>query len=210
MADSKIQRSRNERRKGMGAFTLIAVLILAIGLLLTVSLSNYNTYTFRKNSQNLTLWKGKLSPKAYEIVESFEPLEVGDAEVGSLTDRSFIGKHSAYRAFFGYLLDEIGLELAKGDEASLDRISRLLQRAESILEMRRKDDGSLTAPRLQLAKMHVAFGQMTLRNAYQKAMPAYEEALSKGLGNSVELQSELEQMKIFLKRADNHIIIENP
>jgi hypothetical protein len=85
-----------------------------------------------------------------------------------------------------------------------------LQRAESILEMRRKDDGSLTAPRLQLAKMHVAFGQMTLRNAYQKAMPAYEEALSKGLGNSVELQSELEQMKIFLKRADNHIIIENP
>jgi hypothetical protein len=41
---------------------------------------------------------------------------------------------------------------------------------------------------------------MTLTDAYQKAVPAYEEALSKGLGNSIELQTELEQMKIFLKR----------
>jgi hypothetical protein len=200
MADPKIQRSENEQRKGMGAFTLIAILILAIGLLFTFSLSNYNTYTFRKNSQNLTLWKGKLSPKAYEIVESFEPLEVGDAEVGSLTERSFIGKDTAYRAFFSYLLDEIGLELTKGDGASMDKINRLLERAESILETRAKDGGSLAGPRLQLAKMRVAFGQMTLTDAYQKAVPAYEEALSKGLGNSIELQTELEQMKIFLKR----------
>jgi len=202
MGDPKIQRSENERRKGMGAFTLIALLILAIGLLLTVSLSNYNTYTFRKNSQNLTLWKGKLSPTAYEIVRPFEPLEVGDAEVKSLTERSFIGKDTAYRAFFSYLLDEIGLEMAKGDEASLDKINRLLERAESTLEMRTKDSGSLAGPRLQLAKMRVAFGQMSLTDAYEKAVPAYEEALSKGLGNSVELQTELEQMKIFLKRAD--------
>jgi hypothetical protein len=202
MADPKIQGGQNEQRKGMGAFTLIALLILAIGLLLTVSLSNYNTYTFRKNTQNLSLWKGKLSPTAYEIVESFEPLEVGDAEVKSLTERSFIGKDTAYRAFFSYLLDEIGLEMAKGDEASLDKINRLLERAESTLEIRTKDSGSLAGPRLQLAKMRVAFGQMSLTDAYQKAVPAYEEALSKGLGNSVELQTELEQMKIFLKRAD--------
>jgi hypothetical protein len=201
MAKPKIQGSQNEQRKGMGAFTLIAVLILAIGLLLTFSLSNYNTYTFRKKSQNLTLWKGKLSPTAYEIVGAFEPLEVGDAEVGSLTERSFIGKDTTYRAFFSYLLDEIGLEMAKGDEASMDKINRLLERAESILEIRTKDGGSLAGPRLQLAKMRVAFGQMTLRDAYEKALPVYEEALSKGLGNSVELQTELEQMKIFLKRA---------
>jgi hypothetical protein len=202
MADPKIQRNKNEQRKGMGAFTLIAVLILAIGLLLTVSLSNYNTYTFRKNTQNLTLWKGKLSPTAYEIVRPFEPLEVGDAEVKSLTERSFIGKDTAYRAFFSYLLDEIGLEMAKGDEASLDKINRLLERAESTLEIRTKDSGSLAGPRLQLAKMRVAFGQMSLTDAYEKAVPAYEEALRKGLGNSIELQTELEQMKIFLKRAD--------
>jgi hypothetical protein len=201
MAKPKIQGSQNEQRKGMGAFTLIAVLILAIGLLLTFSLSNYNTYTFRKKSQNLTLWKGKLSPTAYEIVGAFEPLEVGDAEVGSLTERSFIGKDTTYRAFFSYLLDEIGLEMAKGDEASMDKINRLLERAQSILEIRTKDGGSLAGPRLQLAKMRVAFGQMTLRDAYEKALPVYEEALSKGLGNSVELQTELEQMKIFLKRA---------
>jgi hypothetical protein len=201
VANPKISGSENEQRKGMGAYTLIAVLILAIGLLFTISLSNYNTYTFRKNSQNLTLWKGKLSPTAYEIVGAFEPLEVGDAEVGSLTERSFIGKDTTYRAFFSYLLDEIGLEMAKGDEASMDKINRLLERAESILEIRTKDGGSLAGPRLQLAKMRVAFGQMTLRDAYEKALPVYEEALSKGLGNSVELQTELEQMKIFLKRA---------
>jgi hypothetical protein len=201
VANPKISGSENEQRKGMGAYTLIAVLIVAIGLLFTISLSNYNTYTFRKNSQNLTLWKGKLSPKAYEVVESFEPLEVGDAEVRSLTERSFIGKDAAYRAIFSYLLDEIGLELAKGHEASMDKISRLLERAENVLEIRRKDGGSLAGPRLQLAKMRVGLGQMTLTNAYHKAVPAYEEALSKGLGNSVELQTELEQMKIFLKRA---------
>jgi hypothetical protein len=83
----------------------------------------------------------------------------------------------------------------------MDKINRLLERAESILEIRTKDGGSLAGPRLQLAKMRVAFGQMALTDAYQKAVPAYEEALRKGLGNSIELQTELEQMKIFLKRA---------
>lgn len=200
MADPKTQKVENEQRKGMGGVILIAILILVIGLLFTFSLSNYRTYNFRKNSQNLTLWKGKFSPTAYEIVESFEPLEVGDAEVVSLTERSFNGKDAAYRAIFGYLLDEIGLELVKGKEASMSEINRLLGRAESILESRAKDSGSLAGPRLQLAKLRVALAQMTLRDAYQKAAPAYEEAISKGLGNSVELQTELEQMKIFLKR----------
>ena len=201
MADQNIQGSGNEHTKGMGAFTLIAILILVIGLLFTFSLSNYNTYNFRNNSQYLTLWKGKFSPTAYAIVESFEPFEVGDAEVGSLTERSFVGKDAAYKAIFNYLLDEIGLELAKGKEASIDKMNSLLERAESILESRAKDGNNLAGPRLQLAKMHVASAQMTLRDAYQKAVPAYEEALSKGLGSSVELQTELEQMKIFLKRA---------
>ena len=114
---------------------------------------------------------------------------MSDAELVSLTEKSFNGKDAAYRAIFSYLLDEIGLELAKGDEASMDKINRLLERAESILEIRTMDGGSPAGPRLQLAKMRVAFGQMTLMDAYQKAVPAYEEALSKGLGNSVELQT---------------------
>ena len=64
MADPMTHKVENQQRKGMGAFTLIAILILVIGLLLTFSLSNYNTYSFRKNGQGLTLWKGKFSPTA--------------------------------------------------------------------------------------------------------------------------------------------------
>ncbi len=172
-----------EKRKGLGIYAFIAILLLILGLLFSVSLSNYNTYQLRQTDNTITLWKGKFSARGFEMVESFEPLAVGDSDVSALTNRTFTGEDAVYKAIYAFLMDQISAEVAKGSEADDGKISLLLAKAESIVGARAEGDRSLVNIRYQLAEKRVAIAEMELKKVYEKALPIYEEAARVGLGD---------------------------
>ena len=184
-----------EGKKGLGAYALIAVLLLAIGLLVSISLSNYNTYKLVKNSNSLTLWKGKFAPRGFERVESFEPVVVGDSDVSGLTDRLYTGKAAVYKAIFAYYMDQVTGETSKGDKADMSMISLLLDRAENFMDGNGKEQNGLAAMRFDLAKQRVAMAELGLKKAYEKALPIYQEALKAGLADRATLEAKVETMQ---------------
>ena len=184
-----------EGKKGLGAYALIAVLLLAIGLLVSISLSNYNTYKLVKNSNSLTLWKGKFAPRGFERVESFEPVVVGDSDVSGLTDRLYTGKAAVYKAIFAFYMAQVTGETSKGDKADMSTISLLLDRAESFMDGNGKEEDGLAAMRFDLAQQRVAMAELGLQKAYQKALPIYQEALKAGLADRGMLEAKVETME---------------
>jgi transposase-like protein len=187
--------SGGEAKKGLGGYALVAVLLLAIGLLVSISLSNYNTYKLVKHSNTLTLWKGKFAPRGFELVESFEPVVVGDSDVSGLTDKLYTGKAAVYKAIFGFYMDQVTGETAKGEKADMSMISLLLDRAENFMDGNGKQEVGLVAMRFNLAQQRVAMAELGLQKAYQKALPIYQEALKAGLADSATLEAKVETMQ---------------
>ena len=190
-----------EGKRGLGAYAFIAVLLLAIGLLVSISLSNYKTYKLVKNSNTLTLWKGKFSPRGFERVESFEPVLVGDSDVSGLTDRLYTGKAAVYKAIFAFYMDQVTGETSKGDKADMSTISLLLDRAENFMDSNGKGQNDLAAMRFDLAKQRVAMAELGLKKAYEKALPIYQEALKAGLADKATLEAKVETMQKTLGQA---------
>ena len=187
--------SGGEARKGLGGYAFLAVVFLVVGLLVSISLSNYNTYKLEENSNTLTLWKGKFAPRGFEMVESFKPVEVGDTDVSSLTGRIYTGKAAVYKAIFGFYIDQVNGETARGDEADMSKISLLLDRAEDFMDSNGKGEAGLSGMRFQLAQQRVAIAELGLHKAYQKALPIYQEALKTGLGDTAALEAKVESMQ---------------
>jgi transposase-like protein len=187
--------SGGEAKKGLGGYALVAVLLLAVGLLVSISLSNYNTYKLVKNSNSLTLWKGKFAPRGFELVESFEPVVVGDSDVSGLTEKLYAGKTAVYKAIFGFYMDQVTGETAKGEKADMSMISLLLDRAENFMDGNGKKEEGLAAMRFNLAQQRVAMAELGLQKAYQKALPIYQEALKAGLADSATLEAKVETMQ---------------
>jgi transposase-like protein len=206
-ADAKVDRpapapplSGGESRKGFGGYALVAVLLLAIGLLVSISLSNYNTYKLVKNNNKLTLWRGKFAPRGFDLVESFQPVVVGDSDVSGLTNKLYTGKAAVYKAIFAFYMDQVTGETAKGDEADMSMISLLLDRAENFMDGNGKQQEGLAAMRFNLAQQRVAIAELGLQKAYQKALPIYQEALKAGLADSAMLEAKVETMQETLGR----------
>ena len=190
-----------EGKRGLGAYALIAALLLAIGLLVSISLSNYKTYKLVKNNNTLTLWKGKFAPRGFERVESFEPVVVGNSDVSELTDRLYTGKAAVYKAIFAFYMNQVTGETSKGDKADMSTISLLLDRAENFMDSNGKGQNGLAAMRFDLAKQRVAMAELGLKKAYEKALPIYQEALKAGLGDRATLEAEVEAMQKTLGQA---------
>ena len=184
-----------ESKRGLGGYAFVAVLLLAVGLLVSVSLSNYNTYKLVKNSSTITLWKGKFAPRGFELVESFEPVVVGDSDVSGLTDKLYAGKAAVYKAIFAFYMDQVTGETSKGDKADMSTISLLLDRAESFMDGNGKEEDGLAAMRFDLAQQRVAMAELGLQKAYQKALPIYQEALKAGLADKTMLEAKVETME---------------
>ena len=66
-----------KKKKGMGGYGFIAVMLLVVGLLVSISINNHSTYQLRKNINSLTLWKGKFAPRGYQMVEAFRACSGG-------------------------------------------------------------------------------------------------------------------------------------
>jgi len=187
--------SEGEGKKGVGGYAFVAICLLAIGLLVSVSLSNYNTYKLVKNSNTLTLWKGKFAPRGFEQVDSFEPVVVGDSDVNGLTNKLYTGKAAVYKAIFAFYMDQVTGETSKGDKADMSTISVLLDRAEDFMESNGKVEEGMAAMRFDLARQRVAMAELGLQKAYQKALPIYQEALKAGLADKAMLEAKLETMQ---------------
>jgi transposase-like protein len=187
--------SGGEAKKGLGGYAFVAVLLLAIGLLVSISLSNYNTYKLVKNNNTLALWKGKFAPRGFEVVESFEPVVVGDSDVSGLTNKLYTGKAAVYKAIFGFYMDQVTGETAKGEKADMSMISLLLDRAENFMDGNGKQEEGLVAMRFNLAQQRVAMAELGLQKAYQKALPIYQEALKAGLADSAMFEAKVETMQ---------------
>ncbi|UCG11870.1 MAG: hypothetical protein JSU72_15320 [Deltaproteobacteria bacterium] len=198
MTDARMASDSGEKRKGMTAYTLIAACILVIGLLIGISASNYNTYKLRKSGNQITVWKGKFSPRDAELAESFQPLNVGDTDITELTRRNFVGKDSVYRALFRHYMAQIGAEYAEESQADLTRIDGLLDEAETLIQTAVKEGNRMSGPRLELAQQRVTLAELTLAKAYQQALPVYEEALSRRLGDAANLEAKIEAMQVSL------------
>ena len=56
----------------------------------------------------------------------------------------------------------------------------------------------MAGPRFELAQKRVAVAEMGLKRAYQKALPAYQEALRLRMGDSATLKAQIEAMQIAL------------
>jgi hypothetical protein len=190
-----------EGKRGLGAYAFIAVLLLAVGLLVSISLSNYKTYKLVKNTNTLTLWKGKFAPRGFERVESFDPVVVGDSDVTGLTDRLYTGKAAVYKAIFAFYMNQVTGETSKGDKADMSTISLLLDRAENFMDGNGKGQNDLAAMRFDLAKQRVAMAELSLKKAYEKALPIYQEALKAGLADRATLEAKVETMEKTLGQA---------
>ncbi len=188
-----------EKKKGYGIYALIAALLLILGLLFSVSLSHYNTYELRLTGNTLTLWKGKFAARGFEMLEEFEPLQVGDSDVSALTNRTFTGEDELNRAVYAFLMDQINTELAKGNEADSAKIDLLLAKAANIVGADAKNSRSLADIRYQLAEKQVAIAEMELKKAYEKAIPVYEEAAGMGLGDAALVQAKIKAMQAALR-----------
>jgi len=195
LAKEDVSFGGGQQRKGFGAYALIAVILLVLGLLFSLSLSNFNTYKLRKSSDTLTLWRGKFAPRGYEMVESFDPVPVGDTDVSELTKKTYTGKSMVYQAVFSLFMDEANMEAAKGNEADIGKINKLLDKAESIMGSDSKKRAGVTTMRFQLAKQRVTMAELAVQKAYQQALPVYQEALRAGLADSDALQSKVDAMK---------------
>ena len=183
-------------RKGMGGYALIAIILLVAGLLVSISLSNNNSYQLRENGNTITLWKGKFAPRGSEMVASFEPLAVTDGDdYSALTNRTYAGKDAVYRAIHGMYIDQVDEEAAKGPDADVGKIDRLLERAEGAIAGNPNGDVVAAHMRFQLAQKRVAIAELGLQKAYLKALPVYEEAMKAGLGDGPMLESKVEAMQ---------------
>jgi hypothetical protein len=182
-------------KKGFGAYALIAVVVLVLGLLFSLSLSNYNSYRLKERSDTLTLWRGKFAPRGYEMVESFDPIAVGDADLSDLTGKTYTSKASVYKALFAFFMDQAAVEAAKGNEADIGKIDTLLDLAGSLIGSDIEKKAGVTSMRFQLAKQRVTMAELAVQKAYQEALPVYEEALKTGVGDAVALESKVEEMK---------------
>ena len=184
-----------QKKKGLGGYGFIAVMLLAVGLLLSISISNHRTYQLRKNNNSLTLWKGKFAPRGYEMVETFDPVIVGDADVSTLTGRTFSGKDAVHKAIFAFFMDQVTGETTRGDGADIGKMNLLLDRAEAFAEKNGAGDASLTSMRFQLAQQRVGMAELGLHKAYRKALPIYQEALKAGLADAAALEAKVETMQ---------------
>jgi transposase-like protein len=184
-----------QARKGLGGYGFIAVMLLVVGLLLSISISNHNSYQIRKNSNSLTLWKGKFAPRGYEMVEAFDPVLVGDADVSALTGRTFSSRDAVHRAIFAFFMAQVNGETTRGDGADIGKMNLLLDRAEAFAESNGAGDTSLASMRFQLAQKRVGMAELGLHKAYQKALPIYQEALKAGLADAATLEAKVETMQ---------------
>jgi transposase-like protein len=184
-----------QARKGLGGYAFLAVILLVVGLLLSISISNHNTYQLRKNGNSLTLWKGKFAPRGYEMVEAFDPVIVGDADVSALTGRTFSGKDAVHKAIFAFFMDQVTGETTRADGADIGKMNLLLDRAEAFAEKNGAGDASLASMRFQLAQQRVGMAERGLHKAYQKALPIYQEALKAGLADAATLEAKVETMQ---------------
>ncbi|MCG6917130.1 MAG: hypothetical protein LJE89_06240 [Deltaproteobacteria bacterium] len=201
MAGSKTKFHRSEGKKGVGIYTLIAILILVLGLLFTVSMSNKSTYRFVSNGETITLWEGKFIPKGSEPVKNFDPLQAGELKARGLTGKNYVGQRAAYKALFDELMALVTAESAKGKEADLNKLRMLLDRGENLLDRGERAGLELLGARFQLAKALVNVAEMSLERAYRKALPAYEEAIESGTGDRETLEVKRDTMQSVLESA---------
>jgi hypothetical protein len=203
MAGAETKLGKKEGKKGVGIYTLIAILILVLGFLFTVSLSNQSTYQFVSNGETITLWKGKFIPKGSEPVKNFDPLQADEIEASGLTGKNYVGKRAAYKALFDELMALITAETAKGKEADLNKLKILLDKGENLLDRGERGGVELLDARFQLAKTLVAVAEMSLERAYSKALPVYEEALKSGTGDREALEIKRDSMQSVVKSASS-------
>jgi hypothetical protein len=201
MSASETKLSNREGKKGFGIYTLIAILILVLGLLFVVSLSNRSTYQFVSKGEKITLWKGKFIPKGSEPVKNFDPLQAAELKASGLTDKSYQGQKAAYEALFNHLMALIAVESAKGKEADLNKLKTLLDRGENLLDRGERSGVELLEARFQLAKALVAVAEMSLERAYRKALPVYEEAIKSGTRDREALEVKRDSMQSVVKSA---------
>jgi transposase len=185
----------DQRRKGLGGYAFIAIMLLIVGLLLSISISNHSTYQLRKNNNSLTLWKGKFAPRGYEMVEAFEPVVVGDADVSALTGRTYTDKDAVNTAIFAFFMDQVKEMTAQDDEVDIGQMNLLLDRAEAFAKNNGAGDASLASMRFQLAQQRVGMAELVLHKAYQEALPIYQEALKAGLADGAMLEAKVETMQ---------------
>jgi transposase-like protein len=195
MSAEKAEGVGGPRKKGTGLYVLIGLLALLVVVLLFLSVSNYSAYQIRQSGNTLTLWKGKFAPGGSEQVKSFEPVEIGESDVSRLVGRRFAGKDAAYNAFFQYFIEQVTAEVNKGDQGDLGKVDRLFAKADALVG---KESSGMAGPRFELAQKRVAVAEISLKRAYQKALPAYQEALRLKLGDSATLKAQIEAMQIAL------------
>jgi hypothetical protein len=185
----------DQEKKGLGGYGFIAVMLLLVGLLVSISINNHSSYQLRKSNNALTLWQGKFAPRGYQMVEAFEPVVVDDADVSALIGRTYAGKEAVHGAIFAFFMDQVNRETARGDEADIGKMALLLYRAEAFAESNGAGDTSLASMRFQVAQQRVGMAEVGLHKAYQKALPVYQEALKAGLGDAAMLEAKVETMQ---------------
>jgi hypothetical protein len=129
------------------------------------------------------------------MVETFDPVIVGDADVSTLTGRTFSGKDAVHKAIFAFFMDKVTGETTRGDGADIGKMNLLLDRAEAFAESNGAGDTSLASMRFQLAQQRVGMAELGLHKAYQKALPIYQEALKAGLADAATLEAKVETMQ---------------
>jgi hypothetical protein len=74
-------------------------------------------------------------------------------------------------------------------------VDRLFVKADALVTT---EGSGMAGPRFELAQKRVAVAEAALKRAYQKALPAYQEALRLKMGDGASLKAQIEAMQIAL------------
>jgi hypothetical protein len=103
--------------------------LLLLLVLLTASLTNSNTFSFRQKGNTLELWKGSFAPMGMERIRIFSDLQLPSDEEGKTIIKDTYTKKEAYHILFQYSLAKADDALSRQESPDLKEINAFLEEA---------------------------------------------------------------------------------
>jgi hypothetical protein len=103
--------------------------LLLLLVLFTASLTNSNTFSFKKKGDTVELWKGSFAPMGMERISTFSDLQLPIDEAGKTIVKDTYTKQEAYHILFQYFLSKADESLTSQEFPDLKEVNILLEEA---------------------------------------------------------------------------------
>jgi hypothetical protein len=125
---TEVTMPREPEKNSIWIYGASAALLLLL-VLFTASLTNSNTFSFKKKGDTVELWKGSFAPMGMERISTFSDLQLPTDEAGKTIVQETYTKEEAYRILFQYFLSKADDTLTRQEFPDLKEVNALLEEA---------------------------------------------------------------------------------